>query len=130
MLDPLNLLISWATLRGILMFCWAAIHTVAKLYICCFLWTGISGGYGLPRLFAGTIPSLTKGLNKIGARVGVSLSMISLGSLTGPSVAGALIARGGYLAGQIWAGAALLVGVMALVGARVIISGPHLLAKL
>lgn len=81
-------------------------------------------------MFAGTIPSLTKGLNKIGARVGVSLSMISLGSLTGPSVAGALIARGGYLAGQIWAGAALLVGVMALVGARVIISGPHLLAKL
>ncbi|KAJ5516181.1 hypothetical protein N7527_007741 [Penicillium freii] len=77
-------------------------------------------------LFVGTIPSLTKDLDKIGARVGMSLSMISFGFLTGPSVAGALMAHtgGDYLAGQIWAGAALLVG------AQVIISGPHLLAKL
>ncbi|KAJ5201868.1 uncharacterized protein N7498_006531 [Penicillium cinerascens] len=83
-------------------------------------------------LFAGTVPSLTKDLDKIGTRVGMALSMISFGPLTRPSVAGALIARtgGGYLAAQMWAGAALIVAVLALVGARFIISGLHLRAKL
>ncbi|KAJ5511496.1 hypothetical protein N7453_003599 [Penicillium expansum] len=127
---PLNLLIPWVALCGILMFCWAAVHTVAELYVFAVFY-GLASAAAMA-LFAGTIPSLTKDLDKIGTRVGMSLSMISFGPLTGPSVAGALIARtgGGYLAGQIWAGSALLVGVLALVGARVIISGPHLQAKL
>ncbi|KAJ5790129.1 uncharacterized protein N7518_007140 [Penicillium psychrosexuale] len=129
-IGPLNLLIPWVALCGILMFCWAAVHTVAELYIFAVFYGPASAA--AMGLFAGTIPSLTKDLDKIGTRVGMSLSMISFGPLTGPSVAGALIARtgGGYLAGQIWAGSALLVGVLALGGAQVIISGPHLRAKL
>lgn len=103
---------------------------MAELYVFAVFY-GLASAAAMA-LFAGTIPSLTKDLDKIGTRVGMSLSMISFGPLTGPSVAGALIARtgGGYLAGQIWTGSTLLVGVLALVGARVIISGPHLRAKL
>ncbi|KAK4861799.1 hypothetical protein LT330_003834 [Penicillium expansum] len=101
---PLNLLIPWVALCIILMFCWAAVHTVAELYVFAVFY-GLASAAAMA-LFAGTIPSLTKDLDKIGTRVGMSLSMISFGPLTGPSVAGALIARtgGGYLAGQIWAG--------------------------
>lgn len=112
------------------MFCWAAVHTVAELYVFAVFY-GLASAAAMG-LFAGTVPSLTKDLDKIGTRVGMALSIISLGPLTGPSVAGALIARtgGGYLAAQLWAGAALILSVMALLGARVIISGPHLRAKL
>ena len=129
-IGPLNCLIPWVALCGILMFCWAGVHTVAELYVFAVFY-GLASAAAMA-LFAGTVPSLTKDLDKIGTRVGMAISMISLGPLTGPSVAGALIARtgGGYLAGQIWAGAALMVGVLALVGARVIISGPRLRAKL
>lgn len=44
-------------------------------------------------MFVGTVPLLTKDLDKIGTRVGMALTMISFGPLTGPSVAGTLIAR-------------------------------------
>ncbi|KAJ5360948.1 hypothetical protein N7517_010139 [Penicillium concentricum] len=114
-IGPLNLMIPWVALCGILMFCWAAVDTVAELYIFAVFY-GLASAAAMA-LFAGTIPSLAKDLDKIGTRVGMSLFMISFGPLTCPSVAGALIARtgGDYLAAQIWAGAALLAGVLALV---------------
>ncbi|KAJ5901792.1 hypothetical protein N7495_002320 [Penicillium taxi] len=127
-IGPLNFLIPWVALCGILMFCWAAVDTVAGLYVFAVFY-GLASAAAMA-LFAGTVPSLTKDLDKIGTRVGMALSLISFGPLTGPSVAGALIARGGYLAAQMWAGAALIVAVLALVGARLLISGPHVRAKL
>jgi hypothetical protein len=51
------------------------------------------------------------------------LTLVSLGQLTGPPVAGALIARGGYISAQVWAGSYLLVVTMALIGAWIIVSG-------
>lgn len=76
-------------------------------------------------LVVGTIPSLTKDMSKIGTRVGMALTLVSPGPLTGSSVAGALIdkANGDYLGAQIWAGVALLVGAAVLVVARVSSSG-------
>ncbi|KAJ5300717.1 uncharacterized protein N7443_005719 [Penicillium atrosanguineum] len=92
-IGPLNCLIPWVTLCGILIFCWAAVHTVAELYVFAVFY-GLASAAAMA-LFAGTVPSLTKDLNKIGTRVGMALSIISFGPLTGPSVAGALIARTG-----------------------------------
>jgi MFS family permease len=117
-------------LCGVLIFAWAAVHTVAELYVFAVFY-GLASAAAMA-LFVGTVPSLTKDLDKIGTRVGMALTMISFGPLTGPSVAGTLIARtgGNYLAPQMWAGAALIVSVFALVGARRIISGPQLRAKL
>ncbi|OQE20978.1 hypothetical protein PENFLA_c015G02534 [Penicillium flavigenum] len=129
-IGPLNCLIPWVGLCGILMFCWAAVHTVVELYVFAVFY-GLASAAAMA-LFAGTVPSLTKDLDKIGTRVGMMLTLMSFGPLTGPSVAGALIARtgGSYLSGQIWAGAALIVGVLALVGTRIIISGPRLRVKI
>ncbi|KAL6232196.1 hypothetical protein BDW75DRAFT_232972 [Aspergillus navahoensis] len=129
-IGPLNCLIPCVALCGILMFAWAAVHTVAELYVFAVFY-GLASAAAMA-LFVGTVPSLTKDLDKIGTRVGMALTMISFGPLTGPSVAGTLIARtgGDYLASQMWAGAALIVAVFALVRARLIISGPQLRAKL
>lgn len=112
------------------MFCWTAVHNVTGLYVFAVFY-GLASAAAMG-LFAGTVPSLTKDMDKIGTRVDMVLTLMSLGPLTGPSVAGALIAHtgGGYLAGQIWAGTSLLVGVASLIGARVITSGFHLKAKL
>ncbi|GCB23469.1 riboflavin transporter MCH5 [Aspergillus awamori] len=129
-LGPLNCLIPWVSICGVLMFCWAGVHNVAGLYIFAVFY-GLASAAAMG-LFAGTVPSLTKDLDKIGTRVGMALAMISFGPLTGPSVAGALIAQSGddsYLPAQLWAGAALMVGALALVGARIVITGPHLLVK-
>ena len=129
-IGPLNCLIPWVALCGVLMFCWMAVHSVAELYVFAVFY-GLASAAAMG-LFAGTVPSLTKDMDKIGTRVGMVLTLMSLGPLTGPSVAGALIARtgGGYLAAQIWAGTSLLAGVAALVGARLITSGFRLRFKM
>lgn len=129
-IGPLNCLMPCVALRGILMFAWATVQTVAELYVFAVLYGQASAA--AMALFVGTVPSLTKDIDKIGNRVGMALTMISFGPLTGPSVAGTLIARTGgeYLAAQMWAGAALIISVFAPVGARLIISGPRVQAKL
>lgn len=129
-IGPLNCLIPWVLLCGILMFCWASVRTIGGLYVFAVFY-GLACGAAMG-LFAGTVPSLTKDMSKIGTRVGMVLTMISFGPLTGPSVAGVLIARSGgsYQAAQLWAGTCLIGGAVALVGARVIITGLHLKVKI
>ncbi|TDZ33581.1 MFS transporter asaE [Colletotrichum spinosum] len=127
---PLNCLIPWVALCGLLMFCWAAVDTVAGLYAFAVFY-GLASAAAMG-LFAGTVPSLTKDLDKIGTRVGMIMTLMSLGPLTGPSVAGVLIARAGgrYWAAQTWAGASLLLGTAALIGARLYASGLKLKVKM
>ncbi|KAH8647907.1 major facilitator superfamily domain-containing protein [Xylariales sp. PMI_506] len=127
---PMNLLIPWVSLCGILMFCWVSVIAAAGLYTFAVFY-GLASAAAMG-LFAGTVPSLTKDMDKIGTRVGMVLTLMSLGPLTGPSVAGALIANTGgrYLAGQIWAGVSLLVATAALVTARILTVGWHLKVKI
>lgn len=129
-LGPMNCLIPWVALCGILMFCWISVKDVASLYVFAVFY-GFASAAAMG-LFAGTVPSLTKDMDKIGTRVGMVLTLMSLGPLTGPSVAGALIASsgGGYLAAQVWAGAALLLGTAALIVARILETGFHLKARI
>lgn len=129
-LGPLNVLIPWVALCGFLMFCWAAVHNTAGLYAFAIFY-GVASAAAMG-LFAGTVPSLTKDMSKIGTRVGMILTLMSVGPLTGPSVAGALMAEtgGDYLAPQIWAGFALLLAAGSLVAARAWTSGWHLKVKI
>jgi MFS transporter, MCT family, solute carrier family 16 (monocarboxylic acid transporters), member 3 len=129
-LGPLNCLIPWVALCAIMMYCWVAVHSIIELYIFTVFY-GLASAAAMG-LFAGTVPSLTKDMSKIGTRVGMVLTLMSVGPLTGPSVAGALIAQtdGNYLAAQIWAGTSLLVGTAALISARFISSGWNLWVKM
>jgi len=128
-LGPLNVLIPWVALCGIVVFCWAAVEDAADLYVFAVIY-GVASAAAMG-LFAGTVPSLTKDISKIGTRMGMVLTLISLGPLTGPSVAGALVAKtgGNYLAAQIWAGTSLLLAAVLLVAARLYTTGWHLKVK-
>jgi hypothetical protein len=47
---------------------------------------------------------LTKDLSKIGTLVGIVLTLVIFSPLIESAIAGALVAHGGYVAAQVWAG--------------------------
>lgn len=67
------------------------------------------------------LSSLTTDLEKMGVRIGMVFSIISIVCLTGPPLAGRLIQKGegDYVYAQIFGGTTLLCGSLTLVGARV-----------
>ena len=71
-------------------------------------------------LFPATLASLTTNLKKMGVRIGMVFSIISIACLTGPPLAGALIQKrqGDYLYAQMFGGTVMLCGALLLVGAR------------
>ncbi|KAI1860044.1 uncharacterized protein JN550_011728 [Neoarthrinium moseri] len=83
---PMNCLIPCVALCSILMFCWAAVKGATGLYMSTIFY-GLASAAAMG-LFAGTVPSLTKDMDKIGTWAGMILTLMSLGLLTGPSVAG------------------------------------------
>ncbi|PLB49264.1 MFS monocarboxylate transporter [Aspergillus steynii IBT 23096] len=129
-IGPLNCLIPLTALCGMLMFCWHGVVSIAGLYVFAVFFGLVSAA--VLGMVIGTIPSLTKDMSKIGTRVGMALTLVSPGPLTGPSVAGALIDRGhgDYLGAQLWAGIALLVGAGVLIAARVSTTGWRLMVKI
>lgn len=116
---PLNTLIPFAFVSGLLLYCWAAVSSKGGL-------VGFAVIYGLfasgiQSLFPATTSSLTTDLKRAGVRMGMVFSVISFACLTGPPLAGALIQRkdGGYLYAQMFAGTVLMAGCATLVAARV-----------
>jgi hypothetical protein len=63
-------------------------------------------------LFTASIGPLTKDHSKLGARIGMAFTIISLAALSGPPVAGVLVQAdgGGFLYAQIFGGTSMLVG--------------------
>ncbi len=116
---PLNTLIPFVFVSGLLLYCWAAVSSKGGL-------VGFAVIYGLfaagiQSLFPATLSSLTTDLKKAGVRMGMVFSVISFACLTGPPLAGALIQRkdGDYLYAQMFAGTVLMAGCATLVAARV-----------
>ena len=73
-------------------------------------------------LFPSTLSSLTKDLTKMGVRVGMVFTIGSIACLTGPPIAGALIARadGSYKWAQIFGGTTVMLGAVTLLAARLV----------
>ena len=116
---PLNTLIPFVFVSGLLLYCWAAVDSKGGL-------VGFAVMYGLfaagiQSLFPATLSSLTTDLKKAGVRMGMVFSVISFACLTGPPIAGALIQRkhGEYLYAQMFAGTVLMAGCTTLVASRV-----------
>ena len=117
---PLNTLIPFTFVTGLLLYCWAAVDSKGGL-------VGFAAVYGLfaagiQSLFPATLSSLTTDLKKAGVRMGMIFSVISFACLTGTPISGALIERrhGGYLYAQMFAGTILMAGCTTLVVARVV----------
>ena len=116
---PLNTLIPFVFVSGLLLYCWTAVTSKGGL-------VGFAVIYGLfaagiQGLFPATLASLTSDLKKIGVRMGMVFSVVSFASLTGPPLAGALIQKreGSYLYAQMFAGSVMMGGCMTLVACRI-----------
>ncbi|KAL8928611.1 MAG: hypothetical protein Q9208_001845 [Pyrenodesmia sp. 3 TL-2023] len=126
---PLNTLIPFVFVSGLLIFCWAAVTSKSGL-------VGFSVVYGLfaagiQSLFPATTSSLTTEIKKTGVRMGMIFSIVSFASLTGSPLAGALIQKrnGSYLYAQMFAGSVMFCGCLTLVAARLAKTGRTPLAR-
>ncbi|KAJ5189705.1 Major facilitator superfamily domain general substrate transporter [Penicillium cf. griseofulvum] len=125
---PLNTIIPLTLGASLMMFCWAAVHSTAGLYIFAVLYGIFSNG--VQGLWPSTLSSLTPDLSKTGVRIGMGFTVVSFACLTGPPLGGALIARAdGYIGAQIWGGLTFFLGAVVLVAARVVKTGTQMRAK-
>ncbi|KXG47914.1 Major facilitator superfamily domain, general substrate transporter [Penicillium griseofulvum] len=125
---PLNTIIPLTLGASLMMFCWAAVHSTAGLYVFAVLYGIFSNG--VQGLWPSTLSSLTPDLSKTGVRIGMGFTVVSFACLTGPPLGGALIARAeGYIGAQIWGGLTFLLGAVVLVAARVVRTGTKMRAK-
>ena len=116
---PLNTIIPFALISGIILYCWTAVSSRGTLYAFA-LFYGLFVA-GIQSLFPATLSSLTSDIKKTGVRMGMVFTVISFATLTGPPLAGALIQRdeGNYLYAQMFAGTVLTCGCITLVAARI-----------
>ena len=115
---PLNTIIPFSFITGLLLFCWIAVTSRGGLIAFSIIY-GLSAA-GIQSLFPATLASLTTDMKKVGVRTGMVFSVVAFGVLTGPPLAGALITRdnGNYLYAQVFAGTVLAVGGIFLILAR------------
>lgn len=97
---PLNMIIPFVFICGIMMFAWIGVKTPATLYV----YAGIygCGSAGIQSMYPATLASLTSDLSKAGVRMGQCFTIVSFACLTGAPLAGALIEsrNGDYLYAQ------------------------------
>lgn len=120
---PLNTLIPFAFITGLLLYCWAAVRSRGGLIAFSVVYGLFAAG--IQSLFPATLSSLTTDLKKMGVRMGMVFSVVSFACLTGPPLAGALVQKdnGGYLYAQMFAGTSLMCGCLTLVCARIARTG-------
>lgn len=116
---PVNTLIPWVFLLAILFFVWIAITSLSSLYAFAVIFGFIDAG--VQGISMGSMASLTDDLSKVGTRVGMALSILSIAALCGPPIAGKLIDinDGSFLYTQVFGGAVTFAGVGLLCGSRV-----------
>ena len=110
---------------------WIEVHNVTGLYVFSAIYSIF--GAMMQDLFGAALSSLTTDMNKMGTRMGMVSSIISLGALTGSPIAGVLIERdggGGYLYARMFAASALLAASLTLLGSRTASIGWKLKGKI
>ncbi|KAI9893533.1 MAG: hypothetical protein M1814_006329 [Vezdaea aestivalis] len=118
LLNPLDTLLPITACCSLLLFSWPAVRSLSGL----FGWAVVYGFFAgaVQSLFPAACSALTQDLSKMGTRVGMVFSIVSLACLTGPPVVGTLVQVGGgrYLTAQMFGGACFAVGSILLGGAR------------
>ena len=104
---------------GIIMLCWIAVHSHEGMFIWAMLY-GLLANCALSQLPSSQAYLGAKDPQKSGTRVGMIMTVNSIPLLTGPYIAGKLIAfrDGDYLYAQLFGGLCILIGSLFLVGAQ------------
>ncbi|PWY75042.1 putative MFS monocarboxylate transporter [Aspergillus heteromorphus CBS 117.55] len=98
-----NTLVASSAICGILILCWMAIESLAGMVVFSILFGFFSGN--VIGMFTGTIALTAPRPNVIGSYMGMALGVLSLASLTGTPITGAMInTYGNYNAALIFAG--------------------------
>ena len=129
---PMNGIIPFIFLVGVMAFSWIGVTTVGGMYAFTSVLGVILGAFQC--LFPTTIASLHTDLSKNGVRLGMAFSVFSFAGLTGPPIGGALLEtnggeRGGWLAALVGVGIATMLGCALLGIARVHKAGWKLMTK-
>jgi MFS family permease len=119
-LGPLNVQIPNVVVAGILVFAWLAVHSLPSLLILCILYGFFSGA--LISLPPAAVASMTKDMSTFGGRMGIVFLFMSVGSLVGSPVVGAIIQSGsgteGYDGARIWSGVTVVGGAVLMAASR------------
>jgi len=117
-MGPLNLLIPFASITGLVLYCWMAVDSVSGLWAFAIFY-GLSAA-GIQGLFPVVLTSLMENPKKVGVRTGMGFGVVGFAVLTGPPLAGALIGldRGRFVYTQVFAGTSMFVASGTLVAAR------------
>ncbi|ATY64748.1 Major facilitator superfamily general substrate transporter [Cordyceps militaris] len=116
-IGAVNVFIPTSIIASILVFCFITIDRPAGLYA----WVVIYGivGAGIQSLFPAALSFLTTDLRKLGVRMGMVFTIVSFAVLTGPPIAGAIIASpAGYTGAKAFAGSSMAVGCGFLIAAK------------
>ncbi|EKD19316.1 uncharacterized protein L3040_009243 [Drepanopeziza brunnea f. sp. 'multigermtubi'] len=122
-LGPLNLMIPLTFLSGVILFCWASVHSYKDIIIFDVFYGFImAAGQGM---LPPSLGSMTKDRSKMGVRMGMVFTICGISLLIGQPLAGALIeANGGqYLYTQMYGGASMILGALFMFAARVRVAG-------
>ena len=113
-----NMLVPLIFAASLMVYCWAAVHSEDSLYIFAVIYGLIAAA--LQALFPAVATTMTPELNRTGTRVGMIFSIVSLATLTGPAIEGALIdrANGAYLDAQMFAASSIFLGALCATAAR------------
>ena len=128
-LGPLNTFIPFVLFSSVLLYCWAAVKGFAGVYVFAAVYGFFAAG--VQSLFLASLSSLTTDLTKMGVRMGMVLSIMSVAVLTGSPLAGFLIRKddGNYLYAQMFAGTSMMIGLLTLLMARVAKAGHNMKTK-
>lgn len=120
---PLNTLIPFVGVAGLLLYCWAAVSSTGGLLAFDVIYGLFAAG--IQSLFPATVSSLTTDGKKAGVRMGMIFTVVSFGCLTGSPLGGALVEKkgGGYLYAQMFAASVLTCGCATLIAARIAQTG-------
>ncbi|KAL4973230.1 casein kinase substrate phosphoprotein PP28-domain-containing protein [Aspergillus desertorum] len=115
---PLNMLIPFSFATGLVPFCWAGVRNLSGVHGFATFY-GLSAA-GIQSLFLATLSTLTTDPKKMGARMGMVMSVGGAAAMIGSPIAGALVQRGDndYLYAQMFMGSVIVAGTLNLIAAR------------
>ncbi|KAF7521552.1 hypothetical protein G7054_g12401 [Neopestalotiopsis clavispora] len=118
-IGPVNVQVPILFIWTIVAFSWLAVHDITGYYIFACFFGAASGA--TQSLIPTSLASITPKLSMVGARIGMGFGIVSIASLTGPPLGGALQTSDGglFLAPEIWAACVMAVACVLVVTARV-----------
>ena len=125
----MNLMIPLSLIAGLILLAWAGVTNHNGILVFdVFYGIFMAAAQGM---MPPSLGSLTSDLSKMGVRIGMVFSILGFAILIGNPLAGELISVDGgkYLYAQMYAGSALVLGVVFLAAARVVVTGWKLFVR-